>query len=158
VRAAEFAVENPDADGIGEIALRGPHLFQVDADGWRRTGDLGMISADGYISLHGRVNDRIVRGGENIYPLEIETALLDHPGVREAAVVGVPDRRWGEIVKAVVVPVDPASPPDPEGLRAFLADKLAHFKLPAVTEYIDALPRNPSGKILRHKLKGRAAS
>ena len=158
VRAAEFAVENPDADGIGEIALRGPHLFQVDADGWRRTGDLRMISADGYISLHGRVNDRIVRGGENIYPLEIETALLDHPGVREAAVVGVPDRRWGEIVKAVVVPVDPASPPDPEGLRAFLADKLAHFKLPAVTEYIDALPRNPSGKILRHKLKGRAAS
>jgi len=153
VRGAELAVENPDEDGIGEIILRAPHSFQVDEDGWRRTGDLGTISDDGYISLQGRANDRIIRGGENIYPMEVENALLDHPGIREAAVVGIPDRRWGEVVKAVVVSTDPASPPTADELQAFLANKIAHFKLPAVIAFADELPRNPSGKILRRQLK-----
>ena len=73
--------------------------------------------------------------------------------MREAAVVGVPDRRWGEIVKAVVVPADPASPPDVDELRRFVADRLAHFKVPAVVAVVDALPRNPSGKVLRRELR-----
>jgi acyl-CoA synthetase (AMP-forming)/AMP-acid ligase II len=148
----ELRVENPDGDGIGEIAVRAEHVFQEDADGWRRTGDLGAISDEGYVTLHGRLNDRIIRGGENIYPIEVELALQAHPGVREVAVVGVPDRRWGEVVKAVVVPADPASPPSLDDLRSFAAGRLAHFKLPTVVELIDELPRNPSGKILRRNL------
>jgi acyl-CoA synthetase (AMP-forming)/AMP-acid ligase II len=148
----ELRVENPDGEGIGEIAVRAEHVFQEDADGWRRTGDLGAISAEGYLSLHGRLNDRIIRGGENIYPIEVELVLQAHPGVREVAVVGVPDRRWGEVVKAVIVPTDPGSPPTLEELRSFATGRVAGFKLPAVVELIDALPRNPSGKILRRNL------
>ena len=114
----EWTIESPDEAGIGEVAVRAEHLFQVDADGWRRTGDLGRISDEGYLSLHGRVDDRIIRGGENIYPTELELVLLEHRGVREVAVVGVPDRRWGEIVKAVVVPASAELPPDAEELRS----------------------------------------
>jgi acyl-CoA synthetase (AMP-forming)/AMP-acid ligase II len=153
VRGAELRIERPDDDGIGEIAIRAPHGFQSDTDGWRRTGDLGTISDDGYVMLHGRLNDRIIRGGENIYPFEIEHVLAAHPGVREVAVVGVPDRTWGEILKAVVVPDDPAAPPDPDELRAMVGERLARFKIPALVEYADELPRNPSGKILRRQLK-----
>ena len=153
IRGAELRIEQPDDEGIGEIAMRAPHVFQADADGWRRTGDLGTISDEGYVTLHGRLNDRIIRGGENIYPFEIEHVLATHPGVREVAVVGVPDRRWGEIVKAVVVPADPAAPPDADELRALVGDRLARFKIPAVVEFTDELPRNPSGKILRRQLQ-----
>jgi acyl-CoA synthetase (AMP-forming)/AMP-acid ligase II len=153
----EWKIESPDEAGIGEIAVRAEHLFQVDADGWRRTGDLGRISDEGYLSLHGRVNDRIIRGGENIYPTELELVLLEHPGVREVAVVGVPDRRWGEIVKAVVVPASTELPPDTEELRSLIAGRLAHFKVPAIVEFVPELPRNPSGKILRRELRAAPA-
>ncbi len=156
VRGAELRVERPDVDGIGEIALRAPHVFQCDPDGWRRTGDLGVIDDAGYITLHGRVNDRIIRGGENIYPIEVEHALLDHPAVREVAVVGVPDRRYGEVVKAVVVPAEPGAPPAVEELRTFVAARLAHFKVPAIVEFAAVLPRNPSGKVLRRQLTPRS--
>jgi acyl-CoA synthetase (AMP-forming)/AMP-acid ligase II len=152
-RGVELRVESPDEEGIGEVAVRADHLFQVDDDGWRRTGDLGRISDEGYLSLHGRVNDRIIRGGENIYPSEIELVLLEHPDVREVAVVGVPDRRWGEIVKAVVVPAFPDDPPDTEDLRSLIAGRLAHFKVPAIVEFVAQLPRNPAGKILRRELR-----
>jgi acyl-CoA synthetase (AMP-forming)/AMP-acid ligase II len=154
IRGAEVAVERPDDDGIGEVVLRAPHVFHCDEDGWRRTGDLGTISGEGYLTLHGRVNDRIIRGGENIYPLEIETALAAHPGVREAAVVGVPDRRYGEVVKAVVVPVEASNPPTDDELRGYLEARLAHFKLPASYQFVDELPRNPSGKVVRRRLTG----
>jgi acyl-CoA synthetase (AMP-forming)/AMP-acid ligase II len=152
VRDTELRVEGPDAAGIGEIAVRAEHLFQQDADGWRRTGDLGAISDEGYVTLHGRLNDRIIRGGENIYPIEVEHALQAHPGVRDVAVVGVPDRRWGEVVKAVIVPVDHDAPPSLDDLRSFAAGQVAHFKLPALVELVEELPRNPSGKILRRLL------
>ena len=152
IRGADLRVEGADDAGIGEIAIRAPHVFQRDDDGWRRTGDLGTISDEGYVSLHGRVDDRIIRGGENIYPVEIETALVDHPGVREAAVVGVSDRKYGEVVKAVIVPVDHTDPPTDEQLRTHLAARLAHFKLPAAFEFVTELPRNPSGKVLRRSL------
>ncbi len=153
IRGAELAVEQPDEAGIGEIIIKAPHVFQHDPDGWRRTGDLGRISAEGYVSLHGRVNDRIIRGGENIYPVEIENVLVDHPAVREAAVLGVPDRKYGEVVKAVIVPTDPSAPPSETELRAHLAGRLAHFKVPSTFEIVAELPRNPSGKVLRRKLK-----
>ncbi len=152
IRRARLRIENPDDEGIGEISLIAPHIFQSDEDGWRRTGDLGIINDEGYVFLHGRVNDRIIRGGENIYPFEIETALVDHPGVREAAVVGVADRRHGEIVKAVIVPTDAAAAPTADDLRVFVGARLAHFKVPALFEFVGELPRNPSGKILRRNL------
>ena len=150
---AELRVENPDAEGVGEIAILTDRAFVVDADGWRRTGDLGKIDEDGFVTLHGRLNDRIIRGGENIYPVEIETVLTGHPGVREVAIVGIPDRRYGEVVRAVVVPTDPTTPPDPEELRRLVAGSLAHFKVPTEVCFVDELPRNPSGKILRRQLK-----
>ena len=146
-------IERPDADGVGELAIRAPHVFAADDDGWRRTGDLGVIDEDGYVALRGRMGDRIIRGGENIYPIEIERALLVHPGVRDVGVVGVADQRWGELVKAVIVPTAVGSPPDPDELRRFVADRLAHFKVPAVIEFRDGLPRNASGKTLRRELR-----
>ncbi len=152
IRGAELAIEHPDEDGIGEVVIRAPHVFQHDDDGWRRTGDFGTISGEGYLTLHGRVNDRIIRGGENIYPIEIESALAGHPKVREAAVVGVPNRRYGEVVKAVVVPSDAADPPTIDELADHLSRRIAHFKLPAVYQFVSELPRNPSGKVLRRQL------
>lgn len=153
IRGTELRIERADEDGIGEITLRAPHAFQQDDDGWRRTGDLGIISDEGYVTLHGRLNDRIIRGGENIYPFEIEHLLATHPGVREAVVIGVADRKWGEVVKAVVVPVDPAAAPDADELRSFVGQRLARFKVPAVVEFMAELPRNPNGKLLRRHLK-----
>jgi len=153
IRGAELRVERRDDDGVGEIALRAPHVFQADPDGWRRTGDLGTIDDEGYLTLHGRLNDRIIRGGENIYPIEVEHVLAGHPAVREVAVVGVPDRKWGELVKAVIVPLDLAAPPDEESLRALVAGQLARFKVPTLIEFVPSLPRNPSGKILRRQLR-----
>lgn len=152
VAGVELRIENPDADGIGEVTVRAPHVFVTDADGWRRMGDLGCIDDEGFVTLHGRVHDRIVRGGENIYPVEVEQALLSHPGVREVAVVGVPDRRYGETVKAVIVAKDPAAPPSTDELRAHARARLAPFKVPGVIELITALPRNAGGKVLRRQL------
>jgi acyl-CoA synthetase (AMP-forming)/AMP-acid ligase II len=154
IQGTRINIEQPDDDGIGEIAVKAAHAFASDDDGWRRTGDLGLIDAEGYLHLHGRINDRIIRGGENIYPSEIEAAVSSHPSVREAAVVGVPDRRWGETVRAVVVPNDPALPPDLDELRQHVASLVAGFKVPAEFVLTDELPRNPSGKILRRALRG----
>ncbi|MGD9704593.1 MAG: class I adenylate-forming enzyme family protein [Acidimicrobiia bacterium] len=153
IRGAELRVEHPDDDGIGEIAIRAPHVFQADEDGWRRTGDLGVISEEGFVTLHGRTGDRIIRGGENIYPVEVENALREHPGVRDVAVVGVADRRWGEVVKAVIVPTVADAPPNPDELRPFVAARIAHFKVPAIIEFTTELPRTASGKVLRRRLK-----
>ncbi len=153
VPRTDLALERVDGEGIGELIARGEHLFQADEDGWRRTGDLGSINAEGFVSLHGRANDMIIRGGENIYPIEIELVLSEHPLVREAAVVGVADRRWGEVVKAVLVAADDERPPSGEEIRDFVASRLAHFKVPAVVEVVDELPRNSAGKVLRRNLK-----
>ncbi len=150
----ELRLEHDDDDGgVGEVTVRAPHVFAPDPDGWRRTGDLAMVDADGYVYLRGRRLDRIVRGGENIYPIEIETVLGMHPGVADVCVIGVPDRRWGEIVKAVVVPVPGATSIDASELQAYVRERLAHFKVPAVVEFIDALPRTPTGKVLRRALR-----
>ena len=148
----ELKVEHPDSEGIGQLILRSPHAYVVDDDGWRRTGDFGRIDDEGYVTLSGRVNDKIVRGGENIYPVEVETALISHPAVREAAVVGAPDRRYGEIVKAVVVLDDTQPAPTVEELQLHVRNLLAHFKTPAIVLFADELPRNASGKVLRRKL------
>ncbi len=124
-------------------------------DGWFRTGDAGWIDGDGYLFLHDRIKDMIVSGGENVYPAEVENALLAHPSVADAAVIGVPDEKWGETVKAVVVRTPGA--PDDEALAAdIIADtrtRLAHYKCPTSVDFVEALPRNPSGKVLKRDLR-----
>ncbi|MEU4248832.1 fatty acid--CoA ligase family protein [Amycolatopsis sp. NPDC026612] len=152
VGEVELTVHEPDDDGVGEVWARGAHLFAPGADGWLRTGDLGRVDERGYVFLAGRRGDMIIRGGENVYPLEVEQTLTRHDDVEEAAVVGVPDERVGEAVKAFVVPRDPAAPPDPAELRAFARTTLAGFKVPELWEFVPALPRNPNGKVLRRAL------
>ncbi|WP_395106226.1 hypothetical protein [Actinomadura sp. SCN-SB] len=107
---------------------------------------------DGYLYLAGRKGDMIIRGGENLYPLEIERVMAGHPAVADVAVTAVPDRRLGEVPLAVVVPADPAAPPDTGELRAFARERLAGFKVPAQWRFAEALPRNAAGKVLRRLL------
>ena len=121
-------------------------------DGWLKTGDAGYLDADGYLYLHDRIKDMIVSGGENVYPVEVENVLMAHPAVADAAVIGVPDRRWGEAVKAVVVAAKGAQLTETE-LIAFARDRLGGFKLPKSVDFVAALPRNPSGKLLKRTLR-----
>ena len=122
------------------------------ADGWLRTGDAGYLDDEGYLYLHDRIKDMVVSGGENVYPAEVENVLLAHPAVADAAVIGVPDDRWGETVKAEVVPVAGATL-DPDDVIAFCRERLAHYKCPTSVDLIEGLPRNPSGKILKRELR-----
>lgn len=122
------------------------------ADGWLRTGDAGYISADGYLHLHDRIKDMIVSGGENVYPAEVENVLMTHPGIADAAVVGVPDQRWGEAVKAVVVARN-GCVLSADDVIGFARNRLAGFKLPKSVDFVEELPRNPSGKLLKRELR-----
>ncbi len=128
----------------------------ISEDGWFRTGDAGWIDAEGYLFLHDRIKDMIVSGGENVYPAEVENALLAHPEVADAAVIGVPDERWGETVKAIVVK-SPEASTDDEGLAldiiAATRSRLAHYKCPTSVDFVEVLPRNPSGKVLKRELR-----
>ncbi|MCO1653798.1 long-chain-fatty-acid--CoA ligase [Pseudonocardia humida] len=124
----------------------------ITEDGWLRSGDGGHIDADGYIYVTDRIKDMIISGGENIYPAEIERVLAEHPTVGDVAVIGVPDDRWGEVPKAVVVAA-PGQTVDPEALIAFARENLAGFKAPKSVDVVDELPRNPTGKILKKDLR-----
>jgi acyl-CoA synthetase (AMP-forming)/AMP-acid ligase II len=124
----------------------------LDADNWLRTGDAGFLDADGYVYVHDRVKDMIISGAENIYPAEVESALYSHPDVADVAVIGVPDERWGEAVKAMVV-LKPGASPAPADLIAFARTRIAGYKCPKSVDFIEALPRNASGKILRRELR-----
>ncbi len=119
--------------------------------GWLRTGDAGYLR-DGFLFIHDRVKDMIVSGGENVYPAEIENALMDHPAVADVAVIGVPHDKWGETVKAVVVLTGGAEAGDEE-LIAWCRERLAGFKCPTSVDRVEAIPRNPSGKILKTELR-----
>jgi acyl-CoA synthetase (AMP-forming)/AMP-acid ligase II len=148
----ELRVRDAGMDGFGEIHARADHLFLVDGDGWLATGDLGRLSPGGYLQLAGRKHDMINRGGENVHPLEVEGVLVTHPEVADAAVTGAPDERLGQTVVAFVVPVRPDAPPSPEVLRAHARARLSGFKVPVRWHFVDALPRNPNGKLLRRSL------
>jgi long-chain acyl-CoA synthetase len=124
----------------------------VTDDGWLKTGDAGYIDSDGYVYLHDRKKDMIVSGGENVYPIEVENVLMTHPTVEDVAIIGVPDERWGEAVKAIVVPAAGTSPTEAE-LIAYARERLAGFKLPKSVDFAEVLPRNPSGKLLKRKLR-----
>ncbi|MFK8025082.1 MAG: long-chain-fatty-acid--CoA ligase, partial [Ilumatobacter sp.] len=122
-----------------------------DGLGWFSTGDAGYMD-DGYLFIHDRVKDMIVSGGENVYPAEIENAIISHPEVADVAVVGIPSERWGESPLALIVPTEGADPSQ-EDIIAHCAERLARFKLPSKVERIEAIPRNPSGKILKVELR-----
>src|SRR5262249_51664257 len=119
---------------------------------WLRTGDAGYLDADGYLYIHDRFKDMIVSGAENVYPAEVENAVYGHPAVQEVAVIGVPDEKWGEAVKAIVVP-KPGTQPDAEDIITLARTRIAGFKVPKSVEFVTALPRGPSGKILRRVLR-----
>ena len=137
---------NPEA-----TAAAFPEGKDENGIGWFRSGDAGYIR-DGFVFIHDRVKDMIVSGGENIYPAEIENVLMAHPGIADVAVIGVPDDKWGETVKAIVVPAAGADPTDDE-IIAFARERMAHYKCPTSVDQIAALPRNPSGKILKTELR-----
>ena len=124
----------------------------VAEGGWIKTGDAGYLDEDGYMYIHDRVKDMIITGGENVYPAEVESAIYGHPDILEVAVIGVPDDKWGEAVKAVCVP-KPGAQVDPESVIAWARARIAGFKVPRSVDIIAALPRNASGKILRKDLR-----
>ncbi len=124
----------------------------MNTDGWIATGDVGYLDEDGYVFIYDRAKDMIISGGENVYPAEVESGIYGHPDVLEVAVIGVPDDKWGEAVKAVCVP-KPGCQVDPNSVIAWARERLASFKVPKTIDVIPALPRNPSGKILRRELR-----
>ena len=121
-------------------------------DGWFYSGDAGYADDEGYIFIHDRVKDMIVSGGENVYPAEVENALFSHPDIADVAVIGVPDEKWGEAVKACVV-LRPDATLSQDDIIAFARELVAGYKLPKSVDFVEALPRNPSGKILRRELR-----
>ena len=125
-------------------------------EGWLPTRDMGWIDDDGYIFLAGRKDDMIIRGGENISPAEVEAVLYSHRGVEEVAVIGLPDVEWGQRVAAVIVP-RAGVPVDEAELSAFCRQRLASFKKPEVFHFVDALPKNQMGKVLKKDLRAQLA-
>ncbi len=166
----ELRIVDPDTGAdvptgeVGEIWCRTPQVMKgywnneqataeaVDADGWFRSGDAGYLDDAGYLYIHDRVKDMIVSGGENVYPAEVENVLMAHPAIADVAVIGVPDDRWGETAKAVVV-VAPGAEVDADEIISYSRERLAKFKCPSSVDFVDVLPRNPSGKVLKKDLR-----
>jgi long-chain acyl-CoA synthetase len=179
----ELRIADAGDDGAGELQVRTPAMSagyadgadlsdRLTADGWFRTGDIARIDADGFVWIEGRVSDMVNRGGLKVYPGEVEDVLRTSPLVADAAVVGVPDERLGEVPVAFVVPaagvgsgggdgaggdVDGSVAPEPDGLSDYCRAHLAPYKVPVRFEVVDALPRNEVGKVLRSELRGRVS-
>jgi long-chain acyl-CoA synthetase len=166
VRIVQDGVDVPVGE-VGEIWIRGAQVMlgywkmpeetakSITPDGWFHSGDAGYLDPDGYLFIHDRVKDMIVSGGENVYPAEVENALMAHPGIGDVAVIGVPSEKWGETAKAIVVRaagVAGAALTEADVI-AFAREHLARFKCPTSVDWVDVLPRNPSGKILKKDLR-----
>ncbi|WP_313428400.1 fatty acid--CoA ligase family protein [Siminovitchia terrae] len=159
----EFGNELPIGE-VGELAVRGPNVMkgyynmpeetsETIREGWLYTGDLARMDEEGYFYIVDRKKDLVIVGGYNVYPREVEEVLYKHPGVLEAAVIGVPDAEQGETVKAIIVPRDKQV--DRAELHQFLAERLASYKLPKFIEFLEELPKNSTGKIMKRDLKNR---
>jgi acyl-CoA synthetase (AMP-forming)/AMP-acid ligase II len=169
-REVELRVVNPDtledvpAGAPGELWLRTPQLTAgyhnkpdatreaITEGGWFRTGDIGRVDEGGFVFVEDRLKDMIISGGENVYSVEVERALTDHPAVLDAAVFGIPDDTWGESVTAVVE-LHASQDAAPQELIDWCRERLAHYKCPRSVEIIDVLPRNPTGKLLKRDLR-----
>jgi len=123
----------------------------ADGMGWFRSGDAGYLR-EGYVYMHDRIKDMVVSGGENIYPAEVENALMQHPAVADGAVIGVPDDKWGEAVKACVV-LKPGAKASEAEIVEFMRSRIAHYKCPRSVDFLETIPRNPTGKILKRVLR-----
>jgi len=124
----------------------------ITPDGWLRSGDGGHLDPDGYVYVTDRVKDMIVSGGENVYPAEIERVLAEYPGIADVAVIGVPDERWGEVPRAIVVAAA-GTELDEAAVLAHCREHLASYKCPQAVDVVAELPRNPTGKILKKDLR-----
>jgi fatty-acyl-CoA synthase len=156
-----------EPDTVGELCGRGPIVMlgyyndeqataaAIDSDGWLHTGDGGYRDADAFYYISDRIKDMVISGGENIYPAEVETVLYDHPAIAEVAVIGTPDERWGEAVCAVIAVAPDVPAPTLEEIREYTGERLARYKLPKRLEILDALPRTPTGKVLKADLRDR---
>ena len=155
--------EDVPANAVGEILYRSGSLMkgywkndQATAkaiqDGWFYTGDAGYLDEEGYLFIHDRIKDMIVSGGENVYPAEVENALFDLPEIADVAVIGVPDKKWGEAVKAVIV-LKSGETVSEEDIIGYAKTKIAGYKVPKSVDFTDALPRNPTGKVLKRELR-----
>ena len=153
----------PGSDHVGEVVLRGANIMigyhnnpeataKAFAGGWFHTGDLGYLDQDGFLFIVDRIKDLIIRGGYNVYPREVEEVLYAHPAVAEAAVIGVPDPKWGEEVRAIVA-VKPGQSVTEAELIEFVKERAAAYKYPRTIEFRDSLPKNATGKILKKELR-----
>jgi acyl-CoA synthetase (AMP-forming)/AMP-acid ligase II len=163
VRIVDPAGRPLPTGALGEIVVRGPQLMKgywnrpeetaaMLRDGWLHTGDAGMLDNAGYLYVQDRIKDMIVSGGENVFPSVVENVLYQHPAVAEAAVIGVPDERWGETVKAIVV-LRAGTAATTEELIDFCRGRLAGFERPRSVDFVEALPRTPTGKVLKRVLR-----
>jgi acyl-CoA synthetase (AMP-forming)/AMP-acid ligase II len=169
---AEMKVVNPDGDEVsagvvGEIICRTPQLMsgywnRPDAtakairDDWYHTGDAGYVDEEGFLYIHDRIKDLVITGGENVYPAEVENAILAHPGVADVAVIGIPDARWGEIVLAAIV-LREGQTVQADEVKSTVRARLAGFKVPKRIERVRALPRNGAGKVTKEALRAQFA-
>jgi fatty-acyl-CoA synthase len=161
----EVAIRNPSSNSVcavdeqGEICMRGYNAMAgyndnpeataetIDKDGWLHTGDLGTMDSRGYVKITGRVKEMIIRGGENLFPVEIENAMLEHPDIAEVAVVGIPDDKWGEVVACFMRLGEGAARPEASELRSFVRRRLSPQKTPAHWIWVEEFPLTGSGKI-----------
>jgi fatty-acyl-CoA synthase len=155
---------------IGELCTRGYAVMQgywnqpektaeaIDADGWIHTGDLARMDDEGYVVIEGRIKDMVIRGGENIYPREIEEFLYTHPAIQDVQVIGVPDARFGEELMACIILAPGAEPLDAEALAQFCRGKLAHYKIPRYVEVRSSFPMTVSGKVRKVEMREEAVA
>ncbi|MGH8436695.1 MAG: AMP-binding enzyme [Pseudomonas sp.] len=163
IRVIDVFGQSLPAGDIGEITCRSTQVMNgywnrkeetlsVIQDGWFHTGDMGYVDARGFLYIYDRKRDMIITGGENVYPAEVENILYGHPAIADVAVVGVPDKQWGEAVKAVVV-LKPDASLTTEDLIAYARGKVAGFKIPKSVDFVEDLPRNATGKVLRRLIR-----